>query len=177
MSRKILGFMIVVYLAGNPCWAGRSKRIVIDSHGNAYLTELPSKGPSSVIKYHYLGKPPKVKYRIEDKLAIDPTGNKVALPYFSKKDNKYKDGMYYLEVFNAETRKTTIVFEGAGELFSFSPQGDAILYATDYPGLDDRMPPPAGIQPGLWLYDFRSAKKSHISPTAIIWDVTNQNTK
>lgn len=162
----------------------REQRIVIDPIDRVYLSRYdflsldkrpPLKDFSKIFLYDSKSKSYSNYFIMPDysecysihELTLDHTGSNIAfcsyckLPAEAKKQNQ--DSYYRISVLDIKSRKNIIDFDH-GHRFLFSPQGDAILFVTDYPGsFGGEASPPPGFEGGIFLYNFASKTKKEIS--------------
>src|SRR4030066_2112824 len=176
---RILGLII---LSINSTGRASSSKIVIDSNGAAYLpmgrfinlqTIEQEKEMRKILKYSPQDKTLSLDYNIADtnncyidNLSIEPTSTKIAFTsscvILGGTRTKTEDIYYKLTVLDSTTKKIIISFD-YGHLFSFSPKGDAIVYAEDIYGERGFSAPP-GYQGVMWIYDFNTKTKKKMIP-------------
>ena len=182
---KIIYFnsFLLSFICSISCFAGYNTKIVIRSDGNAYLNLYTEEGSRNILRYNRQSKVMDKYYPIQNQenchindSSIDPKGNMIAFFGYCKlqnisQSNLSAEGYYYLTIVDIKTKKIIVSFDHGGQLFSFSPQGDAIVYAEEIPG-EPGSPAPPGYQGGVWLYNFNTKSKikldtSPVSPYGI----------
>jgi hypothetical protein len=165
---------ISVILFVNPSLAGYTPKIMIDADGKAYAVKAVGD------RYDVFVRDPQAKsfdaygvqYQKNDCVlggpSLDSTGTKIAFSGWCKLPvdgdiNKNKEGHFRLTVMDRKSKKNVIILDHCGDKFSFSPKGDALVYAEDYPHEQgSAVPPPPGYKGGLWLYNFNIKTKKQI---------------
>ena len=97
---------------------------------------------------------------------IDPTGAKLvyygACRYkIAGPEENSPQSFYFLKIVDRKTMKEISSFNHGQRIFSFSPSGDAIVYAEEIAGERGTLPPP-GYQGGAWIYNFNTKAKKHL---------------
>ena len=173
MKNRIVKLSLFFFWIANPCVAGYFQRLVISSDGTPYLNVYTRQGSLNIMKYNSQHKALDVYFPIPDQekchinySALDPTGNKLAYFGYCKLTNIISSetsvqGFYHLAVVDIKNKRVIIDFDHGGNLFSFSPKGDAIVYAEDIPG-EPGSPAPPGYQGSVWLYNFNTKAKKKI---------------
>lgn len=142
------------------------QKILITPEGIAYETLKSKEGLQSTFKYNSHTKNIATYNDDVSPLSLDCTGNKIAFIKSSKLLNQESKAVdysykYELVIIDAKSNSSIVSFDN-GYYFAFSPKGNAIAYATNYPGKFQGHNPPVDYQKGVWIYDFNSKSKKQI---------------
>jgi len=160
----------VLLLSINVCSAESLQKVIISSDQYAYVSLKTKENSWEASKYDIRNKK-LLKSDIEFKQnkcyigfnSINPSGDKIILAGSCEiASAEYPPRYFYrLVIWDKKLNKQIIFFDNAGA-FTFSPGGDAIVYAEEIPG-ERGSPAPPGYKGGVWLYDFNSKAKKQIS--------------
>jgi len=178
MNNLLIGFLLFCFTIAYPYMAGAGQRLIISQSGDAFLSIYTEEGRKNIMKYDHLNKSLLSFYPITDQinchlndLSFDPNGKKLAFWGYCKLSDAILNetspkGFYRITVLDIEKKKEIIILDHGGRSFSFSPKGDAIVYAEEIPG-ERGSPAPLGYQGGVWLYDFKSKTRKRIETAKI----------
>jgi len=179
MKKLFLQLIIALFLFiySHFSFAGDWHKIVISSDGFAYLNlAIKNRNKDDAyfhsIKYN-LNNKLQIKYEIEgmgikDKCgsrpdSLDSLSSKIALLAGCDSSSKRAQGKYYsgIMIVDAKSNKE-IAFFNYTRLYSFSPNGDAIVFFEGPVGPYQGGPLPPKDEMGLWLYDFNRKTRKKI---------------
>jgi len=172
--KKIL-IILIILLSFFEAFSSEAQKITISPKGCSY-EKLKSKDNKIVTLKHNIYNNHKIIFNYKNNcyksyngiLSLDYTGDKIALSVSCKYNGKESKNQYYrtLIIISSKDEKDIISFNH-GSIYSFSPDGNAIVYAEDYIGETGSAIPP-GYQGGLWLYDFNTKTKKRIDTLGVV---------
>jgi len=177
MNNHFLKLCLFLLFLANPCLAGYFQRIVISPEGTPYLSMSTKEGGHNIIRYNLQKKTLGVYYPTPNPenchinySSLDPTGKKLAYFGYCKLANAIpsetsSQGFYNLTIVDIKNKKEVITLKNGGGFFSFSPKGDAIVYAERIP---EGIPIPPDYHGGVWLYNFYTKSKKMILPASVV---------
>jgi len=144
-----------------PCLADAYQHILIDANGDAYFTvSNAGKGSKNISKHSLASSSNYLAYSIPDQancivssLSLNFAGTKLAYS-----EPCVLPPVYRLIILDLSSKKIIASLDHGGNIFSFSPKGDAIAFKSDYPGSYDGEKPPDKFSPGIFVYNFQSNK-------------------
>ena len=179
MKKRFLKLLFFFFCISDTCLAGYFQRLVISPEGTPYLNVYTRQGSLNIMKYNSQRKALDVYFPIANQekchinySALDSMGKKLAYFGYCRLTNSISSetsaqGFYYINVMNIVNKKEIITFNHGGNLFSFSPKGDSIVFAEEIPG-EPGFPAPPGYQGGVWLYNFNTKTKKMILPASVV---------
>ena len=174
----IRALLLSAFITGN-CFA--AKNIVISNNGDVFLQLYFVKQSNDIMIFNSKVKNYIPYYSIPNQgkchpnyISLEPTSSKVAISggcIIRGGKNLDQEVRYsFLTIVNLNTGKEIISFQHATP-YSFSPNGDAIVYSEQIPGAPwDPSPTPPGYKGGLWLYDFNQKTKKRIDTKVSGWE-------
>jgi len=171
--------IILIILFSIPAFSGYADNHVrLDRDGDIYYTYYNDKEWIHITRYNSVNMKSFWAFTVADpnnchinSVSLDPTNTK--LVYWGacryKNSSTSEDapqGYYFLNIIDRKTQKAIVSFNHGQNLFSFSPSGDAIVYAEAIPG-ERGSPPPPGYKGGVWIYNFKSKTKILIYPAPV----------
>src|SRR4030042_1266319 len=150
-------------------------RIIIAPDGNTYFAPYNGKGNRYIAKYDKYNNKSSWEHPVRNQdnchlsyISLDPTGSKITYVAFcnltnTKSSESAAQRFYRLVIIDVNNSKEVASFDHGGSIFSFSPKGNAIVYAEEIPG-ERGSPAPPGYQGGVWLYNFNYKTNRMILP-------------
>lgn len=171
---------LLVFIISIPLFAISSSKVSISPEGIAISAPFtPKEGAKNIIQYipnsnsisTYYNIPAHQNCNIYN-FSLDNSGTKLTFCEACESPSHYR-----LIIIDFKTKKTIISFENGGNIFSFSPKGNAIVFVNRYPGEIDGVSPPPGYQAGVWLYNFntRTKIKLNIATMDLNWSEHDGN--
>lgn len=170
-------FLIIIF--PNTNWAYHS--IVLSAEGQVYLVNsnegyLLKYDPQNnkAIIFNNLDKINNCQSAAVAISRIDFADSKIAYSAFCSfvdtetPINMYPNGFHRLSIIDSRSKEKIASLDNIG-LFDFSPDGNSIVLISDYPGSYEGGggKPPAGFESGVWIYDFKSKKRSKVDTTSL----------
>jgi len=176
--KKVLSLSTLLFLIPSLAFPGYAQRINISSCNNLYyIIYQVGRGTKILSKYSITKKEKTIYYTLQDEnrcslvdVFLDLTSSKVGYsdvcnlsPESSATESNIR--YYVLNILDIKTKKLIAKLSNAGGLASFSPSGNAIVYAEQIPG-ERGSPVPPGYKGGVWIYDFKTKTKKSVSAMA-----------
>ena len=165
---------LFIILLAQPVIAGYNvNHIDISSNGKFYEVYSLGKDGHNINSFDNIGMKvinyysiPNDKYCHLNFVSLDPSGEKLVYAEYCKYKNPSAfqgapEGFYRISLLDKKSKNEIIHFDHAQNFFSFSPSGNAIVYAEENPG-EQGTPFPPGYRGGAWLYDFNTKEKKHL---------------
>jgi len=191
-NKKLLIVFLVIILAAYPLILIGSQSICITPNRISFSPPLTKQSSYSIITYDFNINSYKPFYSIPNRdkchingQFIDPTGSKIAISEtckfeYSKNKANESQNYYLLDILDLNSKTEIISLKHASYNFSFSPDGNSIVYLTSYLGESDGLNPPIGFESGIYIYNFTTKSQvnldaTKIQPEDINWSVHDNN--